>query len=513
MVRLAAIEIALAALATLAILFAPTSVLGKVTYATTSGTSMAPAFATGDIVLLRKSGPLQVGDIAGYRNGLTGQIVVHRVIAERDGRLTFKGDNNWWADSYQPTQHEVVGKLWVHLEGAGKYIESIRPGWFFGILGGLVGLTLMRKEKTRPVHGRRRNGTLRASFVGEGMQALLVGLLILGAISGIVAVAAFRTPAETTVQRDVRARHSGVFSYSGKAAPGPVYQDDVVRTGDPVYVNLVPKVTVTFSYNLDVPGAEEVRGTIRLFAVTRDITGWEQTATLVTTTPFEGTRATVSTEVQVADLMALASAVQDATGNSIRYFTSALTAEVMVTGTVDGQVFQAPFQPFFTLRITPPNEIFVETSMTRDFESVPPIHGSQEGAAFFPSQDLTIAVPDLADNTMGLLAGDVRVERVRVVAGILAAGSVAGALVLMELMALTLRSPAARVQARYGSRLVRVAEMSPPGNTVTLDAMADLVRLADRYQSPILWAHAGDLDLFSVQEGPTTFVFREVSEA
>ena len=512
MVRMLGIELALASLVVLAILFAPTSAFGKVTYATTSGTSMAPHFETGDMVLLRKSGPLKVGDVAGYRNSLTGQIVVHRVIAERDGRLTFKGDNNWWADTYQPTQHEVVGKLWIHLEGAGRHIESIRPGWVFGMLGAFLGVAMMGTGETRPVHGRRASGKRRRSFVGESVEGLLASLLILGAISGTVAVAAFRTPEQTTVEREVRARHSGVFSYSGQTAPGPVYQDQLLRTGDPIYVNLVPRVTVTFSYNLDVPGAEGVRGTVRLFAVTRDITGWEQTADFVATTPFEGTLATVSTDVELAELMLLASAVQDATGNSVRYFTTALTAEVIVTGTVDGQPFQAPFQPFVTLRVTPPNEIFVETSMTRDFESVPPIRGAQEGTAFFPSQDLTIAVPDLADNTMGLLVGDMRVERVRVVAGILAAATVFSALVLMALIAWELRSPAARVQARYGSRLVRMAEMGPPENAVTLDAMSDLVRLADRYQSVILWEHAGDHDLFSVREGPNTFVFREERE-
>jgi signal peptidase I len=510
MVKKAGMQTGLLLVVMLGVLLAPTSVHGQVTYATTSGTSMAPEFHTGDLVLLRKAGRVGVGDIAGYRSGATGQVVVHRVIAEEGGRLTFKGDNNWWVDSYQPTQDEVVGKLWIHVEGGGRHLAAVDPRWVFGALGGVVGMTLVvpggERKRSR---GRRRTALAQAQFAGDIAQAILVSLLIVAALAGAVAVAAFRTPEETATHRDVAARHSGIFSYGGAALPGPVYADAVVRTGDPIYVNLVPKVTVTFAYNLDVPGAEDVRGTVRLFAVTRDITGWEQSADLVPATPFEGTQATVSTDVDVEALMVLAGDVQEATGGSVRYFTSAVTAEVVVTGTVDGQPFHAPFQPFVTLRVTPPNEIFVETSMTRDFESVPPLHGNQEGTAFFPVQDLTIAVPDRADATLGLIVADVSVSRARAVAGAVALVAAAAALLLMGLMAWALRLPAARIQARYGRRLIRVAAIAPPANAIAVKSLDDLVRVADRYQSMVLWEHHRDRDVFCLQEEALTLVYAE----
>lgn len=509
MLRKAGIGVGLLLGVVLGILFAPTSVHGQVTYATTSGTSMAPAFMTGDLVLLRRSGPVGVGDIAGYRSGSTGKVVVHRVIAETDGRLTFKGDNNWWVDSYQPTQAEVVGKLWIHVEGGGKHIAAIDPKWVYGALTGVVGMTLMAPGEAKRSHRRRRAGLTQTPFAGDIAQAILVPLLIVVAVAGAVAVTAFRTPEERATYRDVVARHSGIFSYTGAALPGPVYADSLVRTGDPIYTNLVSKVSVSFAYNLDVPRAEDVRGTIRLFAVTRDITGWEQSADLVAATSFEGTQATVGTEVDVAALMLLAADIQEATGGSVRYFTTAVTAEVVVTGSVDGQPFQAPFQPFVTLRLTPPNEIFVETSMTRDFESAPPIHSAQEGTAFFPVQDLTIAVPDQVDATLGLVVADVSVKRARAVAGTLALVAAVTALAMMGLMAWALRSPAARIQARYGRRLVRVAGLVPPAGAVSLKSLEDLVRVADRYQSMILWEHHRDRDTFCVQEEAMAFVYAE----
>jgi hypothetical protein len=37
--------------------------------------------------------------------------------------------------------------------------------------------------------------------------------------------------------------------------------------------------------------------------------------------------------------------------------------------------------------------------------------------------------------------------------------------------------------------------------------MEDLVRVADRYQAVILWNRAEGEDLFTVQDGPATYVY------
>ncbi len=487
--------------------FAPTAFGGLSTYATTSGTSMAPDFETGDIVILRKGSPLRVGDIGGYRSGLTGQIVVHRVIAEDDGRLTFQGDNNWWIDTYRPTQQEVIGKLWVHIGGAGKKIDALQPVWVLAGIGGVMAMVLTDAGTSKPARRRRKIGN-NTTFAGQGMQVLLLALLFAATVSGILAVWAYRTPSGVAVTDVVTARQTGAFAYEGAAGSSLVYPDGTVDTGEPIFVDLAPIIKASFEYHLDAVGAENVEGTVRLIAVARGANGYEQSVELVPATLFSGTDASIETVLDLAPVMALFAQLQEATGVGVTYWTVAISAEVFVQGSIQGQAFAAPFSPFFTLRVHPPNEIFVETSVTRDFESAPPLYEPTLGTAFFPVQELTVSVPDEVPATMGLLFADVRVDRVRVVAGIIAALSVVGALAVLALFVLALRSPAAQLYARYGSKMVRVAEITPPAaNAVTVSTMDDLVRIADRFQSVILWVQDGDRNVFTVRENHTDFIY------
>jgi len=246
--------------------FAPTGVGGFATFAATAGTSMAPDFKTGDLVILRKGGPLRVGDIGGYRSGVTGQVVVHRVIAEDDGRLTFQGDNNWWIDTYQPTQDEVVGKLWIHIPGAGEKVEGFHPMWVLGVVGGVMAMVLKDTGTSKPARRRRPRGSS-TTFAGQGMQVLLLALLVVATVSGMLAVWAYRAQSTVAVERVVTARHTGAFGYGGAAPPSPVYPDGRVNTGDPIYVSIAPVLEASFEYQLDAPGAENVKGTVRLIAV------------------------------------------------------------------------------------------------------------------------------------------------------------------------------------------------------------------------------------------------------
>jgi signal peptidase I len=495
-----------------AYLFAPAGIGGRITYAATAGSSMAPNFKTGDLAVLRKSGPVHVGDIAGYRSGLTGQLVVHRVIAENNGHLTFKGDNNWWVDTYQPTQQEVLGKLWIHLGGAGKKVNAIQPSWVLGGIGLVSIMTVASTGGKTAVRGRARKPSAPAgAFGSQGAQILLAVLVLIGVVSSVLAFVAFRSNLTTATSKTVLAEQTGDFSYEGDSLPGPVYEGNRVKTGDPIYVNLVPSLTTSFVYHLNAPTAQDVHGTVRLYAVTRGINGWERRTDLVPATPFDGPDATVRADVALAGLMLLATALQDATGISPHYWTTAISAEVILNGTMEGQPFHATFEPFYTLRVTPPNEIYVETAITRDFESAPPsaaINSSTSG--FAPHADLSVSLPATVPATLGLVFTNVRVDQVRRVSTIVAIASFLLAVVVGVLMARSLRTPAARFYARYGNRLVRVAEMSAPATSVRMETMEDLVRVADRYQSVILWIHHEDEDIYAVQDVSSTFIFRPV---
>lgn len=87
---------------------------------------MLPSFHTGDLVLLRREPSYHVGEVAGYHNGQLGVTLMHRIIAVHGDRYVFKGDNNSFVDSYQPTESQIVGAEWIHLPGWGSAVLELR---------------------------------------------------------------------------------------------------------------------------------------------------------------------------------------------------------------------------------------------------------------------------------------------------------------------------------------------------------------------------------------------------
>src|SRR5919204_2585396 len=73
---------------------APPGLGGRTSYAVVYGTSMEPHFHRGDLVVLRRRPAYRVGEIVGYRSLKLRREVLHRIVAARGGRFTFKGDNN-----------------------------------------------------------------------------------------------------------------------------------------------------------------------------------------------------------------------------------------------------------------------------------------------------------------------------------------------------------------------------------------------------------------------------------
>ncbi len=512
-IRILAALFSIVTFITLAVWFAPAGVGGATTYAITNGTSMSPGFTTGDLVLLRRAGPVKVGDIAGYESKLTGQVVIHRVISINNGLLTFKGDHNSWTDTYRPTQQEVIGKLWLHASGAGAWTGKLRSPWALYAIGGVIAVTLVNPGSSSSGPARRRQrrgkaGSKAFAFAGSTAQ-LALGVLLVGALGfGTLAFFAFRSAESTTVQTPVAVHESVVFSYQGKTLPGPVYLNEELHTGDPIFVDLVPSISTTIAFKLTAPNAEGLHGTIRLFAVTRDVNGWEQSYDLVPDASFVGTTAESTAYIDLPPLMALAAAVQEATGVGTRYWTSAITADIHVEGTIDGQAFSDNYQPFFTLRVNPPNEIFVETSATRSFESHPPAGGSAAPDPFHQTQDVAVAVPTARPLTMGLFVGSFPVDGVRLVASVLAILAFVGAMVVGSLMAVALRTPSARFYARFGNKMVRATGMEQSAHHVEMRTMEDLARVAERYQSIIVWVHEPEQDTYAVQDASTSYVYR-----
>src|SRR5437868_10354451 len=105
---------------------APQQLGGRTSYAVVYGTSMEPHFHRGDLVVLRRRSSYRVGEVAGYHSFQLHRDVLHRIVATRAGRFTFKGDNNGFLDPEQVRAAQLFGQEWLRVPGAGAQLQRLR---------------------------------------------------------------------------------------------------------------------------------------------------------------------------------------------------------------------------------------------------------------------------------------------------------------------------------------------------------------------------------------------------
>ena len=139
---------------------APPALGGRTSWVITDGVSMLPKFHAGDLVILRRESSYHVGEVAAYYNKQLKTVVMHRIVAIKDGHYTFKGDNNTWDDTFEPTKSGIVGAEWLHLPGLGKYVEELRQPATAAVLLGLLWVIsfyprhVSRRQRRRHRHAR-----------------------------------------------------------------------------------------------------------------------------------------------------------------------------------------------------------------------------------------------------------------------------------------------------------------------------------------------------------------------
>jgi hypothetical protein len=117
---------------------------------------MLPNFHGGDLVLLRQQPTYSVGEVAGYHSGDLGITVMHRIVAVNGDHYVFKGDNNGWVDSYQPTASQIVGAEWVQLPGIGSALITLRAPVITAFIIGLLWLFVVWPRSSSRRQRRRR---------------------------------------------------------------------------------------------------------------------------------------------------------------------------------------------------------------------------------------------------------------------------------------------------------------------------------------------------------------------
>lgn len=544
----------------------PSNVRGPVAYLVTSGSSMEPYMHRGDLAVVRVGRNGSVGDILAYRNSATGQRVLHRVIAKDQDRFILQGDNNSWVDTFQPTSDDLVGRLWFRIPKVGRAVEWMRAPVHAGLLmggGTAVGLFMgmspvRRKWRRLGLRDRFRGqrGLLLAASSTGGQTALGIGLgvaLLSIAASGVL----WALPTQHVSTAHLEYQHRGVFSYHaetvlpvaaagplpGRTAPiepsGDVQVPDLVmlaadpvvaalldvpvKTGEPILVNVNPKVNFAFDYYLGALGASgqgEVSGVVRLDAVVSDITGWNRVFPFAPEQSFTGDHVRVSVkDADLTPLMAAFPIYQAITGHAPRYYTASIVAVVTVSGTLQGQPLQETFRPGVTFRIAPPNEIYVETEQTRDFE----VHGTtpaDRSDAEQPDPFETVRTNSVpyevnSPNTIPIFGFDIRVTSLRMLLSAIALSAigVAGGLFMLQRLG-EAQGESFLIEAWHGRRIVTLDEGSAAGHhpTTFVAGVRDLMRIADHSGAPIMRSEDERGLTYSVRDGDQVYGYVVAAE-
>jgi len=466
--------LALLVMAVLYFLFAPIQIGGPASYVMINGISMEPHFHYGDLVIVHVADHYQVGDVVTYKDGsLANRYVIHRIKRVDGDHFVLQGDNNGWEDSYHPTQSEIVGKLWMYIPQAGRYVLWMRQPLNTSIVACLAGgLTMTTLHKD----AKRKNSRKAAGEASSLLLALYVagGILLAGAA---LLVLGFSKP----LKKDAAVapyQYAGVFSYTGRSGESSpeVYNAPTIPSGQPLFSQLVCILQVKYASTLTT-SLPAVASTSQWFEVRIDDeqTGWSRTVDQTAPATFKGTSFNAATQVNLCAIEQLVEAVETRTGYHPYYYLLTIVAHSTVQGTVGGHKVQDLFEP--QLQFTFDRVHFsVKTSaagQTDPFQTTQP--GNPKGFQ--------------VDNTTALLGLNVKVSALRTI-GLVAAGTALLAALLLgwRVRSITGADEEAMIRLKYGSLLVDATGegIGYLTRSIAVASIEDLVRLAEQHNVPIL---------------------------
>ncbi len=495
--------------------FAPTEIGGSTRYIVTSGISMEPRFHTGDLALVRPVDSYHVGEIVAYHSTLLHIVVLHRIIAVDGNRYVFKGDNNSFIDPTRPTRSELIGALWLHVPHGGRVLKLLHTPAIAGGLSAGLGLLLVfgfRQERRR--RRRRRSGAsglirqgppMNTPDHGLGRPANFGAYLTASASAAVVffvfSLIAFTRPVDrpTTVATPYTQRVT--FGYSASAPAGPVYPDGIVKTGDPIFLDLVHQLAVKVDYTLTTSVSHSVTGTEKVLLRLTGPTGWTRSIVLAPATRFTGDRTSTEVALNIPRVQSLLEQVQKLTGvPALSGYTIAVVPQVHINATVAGQPIKTGYSPALSFQL---GALQLQPGAGANGS------GSQSGGGFSPSQNRNVSSASTASNTVTMLGASLSVETLRwsSLLGLVLAS--AGVLLTFVLKRREPFEETVRIQAQYGHMIVPIVGGEDLGwPPVDVPSIKSLVRLAESGQRLILHNRSGDVDTYLLNEEGTVYRYQ-----
>lgn len=495
------------------VLFAPPQLGGQTSYVIVNGNSMEPGMHRGDLAIVRKADSYEVGDIVTYRHPEIGP-VIHRII-ERDGaHFVFQGDHNDFIDSYQPTQDELIGSLWIHVPKIGSWLTRFHsPVYMVGLLFvafiGLGGATVKSKAGHSGRTGRqtKRAGSPAPSTGGTPMNQLLRNwqdTVSVVAAAGIALLAlawiAFSRPEHVDVPADIPYTQSGEFSYSAVPADGRVYDTGVATSGEPVYRRLSDQVAFAFDYRLTSDLPANATGSYQMVAELGDQNGWRRTLELTPKSDFENGSFSAKGVLDLEKAQELISILEEQSGVKNERYSVTIRPNVDVSGVIGGTPFNDTFVPALSMSL---DKIQLKLDARSDTEN-----------PLTPATSGRVQTLETRANTIKLLAFSPTVDLARVgsLAGLGLVVAFAGWLVIASV-----RQGGAPMGPTVGGRkfrspLVNVRGSAPAPRVVDVASLDDLGRIAAKLGGVVLQEVRPGYHAYFVHDLELTYRYEAVAE-
>jgi signal peptidase I len=504
------------------LLIAPTQIGGETSYVTTTGISMSPRFHSGDLGVVRPAAQYRVGDIVAYHSKTLHIVVLHRIIAVKDGRFTTKGDHNDFTDPDHPARADVVGRLAFRVPHGGLVLHWLHTPFMAALLsGGMALLLFMGAKQRRRRRDRRRpaaeRGTRQLEPLRTGRDAHSLydtyerGIFTTCAVVALVflafaALAFTRAPTKPSSDKTPYTEKVS-FGYHAKASAGPVYPDGVVSTGDPIFVKLVHDVRLRAHYRLEAKAPHHLGGTMEVVLGISSPTGWSRTIQLSAPKRFTGDYAAADVSLDVQQLRSLIRKVEKLTGGPAgSAYTLEVTPRVHLAGTLGSEPVASDYAPALKLQLDPLKlRPAAASSSAGDDETA----ADALKAAFNPTRNGSVSASTNTVNRLTVHGIGLPVPTARWIALIGLLLGVAGTLITGAGVLRNPYDPTKHVD-RYRHLIVPIAgtTFDPSRPQIDVTSIGTLAQLAERSERLILHHQRDGVDTYLVDDEGTLYRYQ-----
>jgi signal peptidase I len=464
----------IAAFILLWLIFAPVQLGGNKAYVIVTGSSMAPEFQFGDLVIVHQDSHYLVGDAVAYTDPYIGP-VFHRIIDYYGERFVLKGDDNYWIDPHYPTHDEIIGKLWVRFPGIGKYVKVLRePANYTIMVIAFVGITFFpQKRPKKPKRKReKREKVIRRMPPWERFYEIVIVIGVVAVFALIFVIFSFSKPTTQLVDRQVILNHTGSFDYSAEAVVG-VYDNPHASAGEPVFLNISDTIEVQFDYELGERELSDVQGTYEVIAQISDDTGWKRTFIVSPMTAFEGESFTVSSLIYIPKINRVIARFEQITGVTRSTFDLSVIPRIQLVGNYHTQEGRNQFSPSLNFQMS---ESLIWMLSSED-----------DPDPFTVTEVSSISIPVIEANTVSFFTWQIPVLTIRIISSLIFVAVLAiGGWYGWEMYQVSKKGEYKQIVFYYGDEIINLKKPPKFENVIEVETFKALVNLAKNYGVKVL---------------------------